>query len=160
MSNDLLKICKNCNLEYEARRESQKYCSKRCMWDNNGKSNKRKKEYWWKNSKGYIEGRIWIDDTTKIRVKQHRWIMENFIGRKLRSDEIVHHINGIKDDNRIENLEVIDFGEHSKMHNLERTYKKGYKMNITDEERKNRSDRCKDIQIWKYTEKNLSYHDE
>lgn len=42
---------------------------------------------------------------TKISV--HRWIMQNYIlGRKLHRGEVVHHINGIKSDNRITNLSL------------------------------------------------------
>lgn len=47
---------------------------------------------------------------------EHIIIMELFLSRKLNPDEVVHHINGIKNDNRIENLLLMTRSEHSSFH--------------------------------------------
>lgn len=47
---------------------------------------------------------------------EHVVIMENKIGRRLFSHECVHHINGIRHDNRIENLELMSRSEHASHH--------------------------------------------
>ena len=52
----------------------------------------------------------------KYDVKKHRKIMEEALGRKLLPTEDVHHINGIRNDNRPENLMVMDHLEHLKLH--------------------------------------------
>lgn len=47
----------------------------------------------------------------------HRYLMEQHLGRKLTAGEVVHHKNGDRLDNRLENLEVLSHQEHSEHHN-------------------------------------------
>lgn len=66
-----------------------------------------------------------IIKVNKKRLREHRHFMEQFIGRKLKCSEVVHHKNGNRSDNRLDNLEVIKRGKHTSHHNLERWKESG-----------------------------------
>ena len=76
----------------------------------------------WKNNKGYIL--ILIDNThpfLKMAIRrmlsyyiyEHRLVMAQYLNRCLEVWEYVHHINSIKDDNKIENLVIVTKAQHS-----------------------------------------------
>lgn len=101
--------CKYCGKEFYTTRHE--FCSPECA------SHYKSENY---NHKTYYEnGYVVLHKkgyNKKGNAKQHRLVMEEHLGRRLSPDEVVHHINGIKTDNRIENLTVMSRQEHTKLH--------------------------------------------
>jgi hypothetical protein len=60
-------------------------------------------------------------------VCEHRLVMEKYLDKYLPLKDQIHHINGIKTDNRIENLEILSASDHRTKHNLENNPFKGKK---------------------------------
>jgi hypothetical protein len=112
-----LKQCRICSMrtgEYREKQRLSQIGDKHYHWGG-GKT---------KRTNGYIE--VWIPPDhpfssmtykTGVRhhyVMEHRLVMAQHLGRPLTRTEVVHHINGIRDDNRIENLEL--FGSNGEHH--------------------------------------------
>lgn len=68
---------------------------------------------WYTSSSGYVHRNGLGPTGERVNQSQHRHVMESYMGRKLKGIENVHHLNGIKDDNRIENLELWEVAQVS-----------------------------------------------
>lgn len=106
------KKCKYCGKTFYTTRNE--FCSKECC------RSFRKQNY---KHKTYLENGYICEYhagyNRKGNAKQHRIIMERHLGRRLTMNEVVHHLNGDKTDNRLENLIVLQRGEHSRMHRIQ-----------------------------------------
>jgi hypothetical protein len=113
--------CKRCGNEFLAspRNPPIVFCGRACgiRWRNEQEPGKFAGENGsrWRggrriDDRGYVL--IWAPDhhsvkgTKRIYVAEHRLVMERMIGRPLLRTEQVHHKNGIRDDNRPQNLEL------------------------------------------------------
>jgi len=87
-------------------------------------------------AKGYVMVLVQPDDfyfsmaSLYHYIYEHRLVMAQHLGRCLHTFESVHHKNGKRADNRIENLELSQKGAHSKMHN--KGYQDGYQKGLQD----------------------------
>lgn len=75
------------------------------------------KHYNWKGGR-YLDkrGYIYIRISSRKYMQEHRYVMEQHLGRPLGRSECVHHINGNKTDNNLSNLELTDWSKHTKHH--------------------------------------------
>jgi uncharacterized protein (DUF1330 family) len=108
-----IKICANnaCSKQFKTKSNKRKYCSHLCY----SSSNKRENSVHWKGGKrihpdGYVMIHCPDHPGRKIGgcyVMEHRLVMEKHIGRFLEHSEAVHHVNGQRQDNKIENLVLL-----------------------------------------------------
>lgn len=115
--------CENCGKEVEVpenREKTFRFCSRSCFGKKVLSKNQAKiKRNYGEDHPKWKGGCVRKDGYKLISVKgkqyfEHRYIMEKYLGKKLKTKEQIHHKNGNKTDNRICNLEVISIGEHTK----------------------------------------------
>jgi hypothetical protein len=70
------------------------------------------------SDRAYRSQRIVDEDGTVHKRRTHVIVMENHLGRRLEKGEVVHHKNGDRHDNRLENLELMGRGKHTQHEQL------------------------------------------
>lgn len=131
----LSKRCPACSKWYRVRwpvlMKSRKFCSKHCAASYQMGHTFGVKHPRWRGgrsvaSNGYILRRAaGHPDANKNKyILEHRFVMEEYLGRRLAKNEDVHHINGVKNDNRIENLIVLKKSQHTVLHQIKYPSKK------------------------------------
>ena len=104
------KACENCGKIIENYKTGKKYCCAKCASDH--RRNAPRVATTGKDGYRYV----WFADGHGE--KEHRFLLENALGKKLNKDEVVHHIDGNKSNNDIGNLAVMTLGEHSRIHRI------------------------------------------
>ena len=117
-------LCDQCKTEFyksyaDIKRSKHHFCTKECYYEFSSGEKSRLFKGGSFSKAGYKV--IYVN---REKIFEHRHVMEKYLGRYLTKDEIVHHINGIKDDNRIENLLLANKKTH-KMSYAE-AYKRGF----------------------------------
>jgi len=75
---------------------------------------------WITDNRGYRYAKMHGHPNTNKNgyISEHRFVMSQYLDRPLNPDEVIHHINGNKADNRIENLVIITRAKHVLEHHI------------------------------------------
>ena len=105
--------CEVCGKEYESFAKKSRFCSRKCSGIyHRGENNSTYKNGQYITNMGYKQE---LNGTGGYYFT-HRKTVEDAIGRRLTSSEHIHHINGDKLDNRLDNLVILTCSEHTKIH--------------------------------------------
>lgn len=132
MSKKVLMVCPECNQTRYVQRSHSKNFTGLCRTCSSKKhcvempGRKGEAHPMWKGGRyidmsGYVIVRIpesspyYPMANTGNRIFEHRLVIAQKVGRCLLKREIVHHLNGLKDDNRPENLCIVDNKNHNKL---------------------------------------------
>ena len=121
-------ICLRCKEEFISHsHHHQKFCSISCAVMYNPPNKVGRLSSRWKGGRHIDCDGYWRTLIIGLRkyIPEQRKIMERYLERKLKPGEIVHHINGIKNDNRMENLRLMTRSEHNILHSKTRSRDEG-----------------------------------
>lgn len=127
--------CAICGDKFHKKSIKNIFCSRQCFLKSAGKGIIKYNRKQILDSKGYRLVLIPNDDFFSSmaymrHVPEHRLVMAKHLGRCLQKWELVHHKNGEKSDNRIENLELVSRIDHIQAHG--KGYKDGYAKGLVD----------------------------